>query len=637
MVPFGRNECFVEPGSILRRLLARIPPSANRDNCQRTAIDGLGGIGKTQVAVEAAFRVHDTQPECSIFWISALSATSFENAYRDIGCQLQIKGIDESNADVKKLVNSALDEESMGEWLLIVDNIDDERLFDDEFYNYFPSSHKGSILITTRMHKIAAKFDIENNIITMPKMSQAEALDLLQKGLDKSRTQDSQSDKNLIYFLEYLPLAIKQASAYIATNSTSTKKYLELCQSSKNLTILLSEPFKDGTRYPDDNGINNPVATTWLISFDDLSQNKPLAAKYMRFICCLSEQDIPFFLLPDTQDQLETDKAIGTLKDYAFITERQGSESFDIHRLVRLAMRNWLEKQGKLREWLGKSIQQLSLKFPIPKYDNHKLLVKALPHAQTALQSQYEITPWPVTIELLFKVAKGLYILGQYKSTKQMLQQALELQKKVLPEEHPKILITMSDLGAALQDQGKYKEAEQILQQALKLQKKVLSEDHPDLLVTMARLGAVFKGQARYKEAEQMLQQVLKLQKKVLSEKCPEILITMIVLGAALQGQGKYKETEQILQQALKLQKKVLSEEHPDISITMGDLSAALHNQGKYEEAEQMLQQVLELQKKVLSEDHPDLFVTIARLGAALQKQGKNEEAEQIHQQKKSG
>ncbi|KAK0367405.1 phosphorylase superfamily protein, partial [Colletotrichum limetticola] len=114
IVPFGRNESFVERDSILTRLLGRIPPSANRDACQRTAIVGLGGIGKTQVAVEAAYRVRDVQPDCSVFWVPAVNTVMFENAYREIGQALNIIGIEDGQADIKSLVKAALERDDAG-------------------------------------------------------------------------------------------------------------------------------------------------------------------------------------------------------------------------------------------------------------------------------------------------------------------------------------------------------------------------------------------------------------------------------------------------------------------------------------------------------------------------------------------
>jgi CO dehydrogenase nickel-insertion accessory protein CooC1 len=102
------------------------------DDCHRSAIVGLGGVGKTQIALEAAFQIRDQHPGCSIFWVPAVNVTSFDNAYRKIGRQLGVGGIDEDTADVKTLVREALSRESSGHWLLIIDNADDpDLLFSD--------------------------------------------------------------------------------------------------------------------------------------------------------------------------------------------------------------------------------------------------------------------------------------------------------------------------------------------------------------------------------------------------------------------------------------------------------------------------------------------------------------------------
>ncbi|KAL5866298.1 hypothetical protein ACKVWL_011554 [Pyricularia oryzae] len=105
-VPFSRNEHFVGREEILGRLLQRLPPIAHPDACQRTVIHGLGGIGKTQVAIEAAYRVRDAYPECSVFWVPAVNMTMFDNGYRRVGRALEIQGIEDDDADVKTLVPS---------------------------------------------------------------------------------------------------------------------------------------------------------------------------------------------------------------------------------------------------------------------------------------------------------------------------------------------------------------------------------------------------------------------------------------------------------------------------------------------------------------------------------------------------
>ena len=257
--------------------------------------------------------------------------------------------------------------------------------------DYLPFSRKGSILFTTRNHEAVVRLDIpERNVITAAEMSRAEAVELLQRSLKGNQTRDTKSTTSLLDLLANLPLAIKQASAYMAKTGMMTTRYLDYCQSSdKNLIKLLSKDFEDRGRYK---GIRNPVATTWLISFNHISRDNPLAAKYLRFMCFLAEKEIPLSLLPPVDDELEADEAIGTLKAYAFITEREEQDSFDIHRLVRLAMRNWLDKEGEREKCITDVIQRLAKMFPFPQHENRDVWTKYLPHAQTALEFREDST-----------------------------------------------------------------------------------------------------------------------------------------------------------------------------------------------------------------------------------------------------
>jgi hypothetical protein len=171
MVPFERNKDFVGRGSILPNLLHILNPSTDKDYCQRTALVGLGGVGKTHIALEAVYRIRQMKnSECSIFWVSAVDATSFERAYLDIGRRLKVKGIEEDRADIKTLVKAALTQDSIGRWLFVVDNTDDMKLLygtnptgdpdsssGSGLARFLPSSCKGSILFTTRNRKVALR------------------------------------------------------------------------------------------------------------------------------------------------------------------------------------------------------------------------------------------------------------------------------------------------------------------------------------------------------------------------------------------------------------------------------------------------------------------------------------------------
>ncbi len=218
----------------------------------------------------------------------AVDVVSFENAYRDIGRQLGVGGINDDDADVKSLIKKALSK-TLGCWLLIVDNADDTELVLARVgcAKYFPFGRRGSILFTTRNHKVAAGLCITpQNLLTVAEIDETEAIQLF-KQVTGSGASENGSIRGLVRLLAYLPLAVRQASAYINKTRMSATTYLNLCESSNDTLIkLLSKDFGDRGRYEN---IKNPVATTWLISFQD----NPLTTQYLRFICFLAEKEIP--------------------------------------------------------------------------------------------------------------------------------------------------------------------------------------------------------------------------------------------------------------------------------------------------------------------------------------------------------
>ncbi|KAF4431584.1 Regulatory protein AfsR [Colletotrichum fructicola Nara gc5] len=356
LVPFGRNENFVGRETILMKLLKRIPPTANGDACPRTAIVGLGGIGKTQVAIEAAYRVREAHPDCSVFWVPAVSVEMFGNHYRKIGRALKLKNIEDPKADVKTLVRTALERDDINSWLLIVDNADDTGLLFNgpKLAAYIPYSRRGSILFTSRNSIIAARFD-GVHALHLSETNAQEAARLLHTDLSESQIDNGRSTTQLLEKLTYLPLALKQASAYLKANIyTSISQYLEYCEASDEEQIkLLGEDFDDQYRYE---SIQNPVAKTWFISFDNIARDNPLAASYLGFSCHFAERYIPPALLPPGESERQTHEAISTLMAYAFIKKRHAAGNLEIHRLVRLAMQNWLKRQGKEQQQFSETL-----------------------------------------------------------------------------------------------------------------------------------------------------------------------------------------------------------------------------------------------------------------------------------------
>jgi hypothetical protein len=179
MLPFPRNEHFVgreDQFFVLERLL----PSNTH---QRMAIYGSGGCGKSALALEFAYRRLARHAGRSlVFWVPAINRESFELAYREIGIRLRIPGITDDNANVRELVKSALSSETLGDWLMVVDNVDDRMSVG--WSSYLPHSNRGTILFITRSMSIVTDLT-PSSVIHLHNMRQAEARQLLARHITK--------------------------------------------------------------------------------------------------------------------------------------------------------------------------------------------------------------------------------------------------------------------------------------------------------------------------------------------------------------------------------------------------------------------------------------------------------------------
>jgi hypothetical protein len=187
----------------------------------------------------------------------------------------------------------------------------------------------------------------------------------------RTLTDTDRSTEALLAQLTYLPLAIVQALAYINENGISIANYISLLAEKDESTIeLLSEDFEDEGRY---DNIKNPVATTWLISFEQIAQRDTLAVEYLSFMSCIEPKDIPESLLPVGPSRKKEMDTIGALNAYSFVTRRPAGSALDLHRLVHLATRNWLSENGQITEWASKAITRLAEVFPNNEHENRKI------------------------------------------------------------------------------------------------------------------------------------------------------------------------------------------------------------------------------------------------------------------------
>jgi tetratricopeptide (TPR) repeat protein/predicted acylesterase/phospholipase RssA len=635
--PFQRNEDFVDRAAEINQLQEKL---SSETRCARVAICGLGGVGKTQIALEFAHRWREQHPNGSMFWIPVTDVSRMQEAYLQIGRRLQISGLDHENADIPKLVQQRLSQESSRKWLLIFDNADDIEIWTEEVetangrarrLDQLPKSKHGSILFTTRSRKAATKL-AGKSVIFVEEMDDAIAKDLLKGSLfNEDLVLDDCAATDLVQKLTYLPLAIVQAAAYINANDITLAEYARLLDDvEQNVIDLLSEDFEDEGRYRD---IRNPVAITFVTSFEQIRTRDSLAAEYLSLMACIDARDIPQSLLPPTESEKRAVEAIGTLSAYSFIKKHGTDQLLDIHRLIQLATRNWLRTYDSLDNSISKALERLHDVLPSRPYldyGNRQMWGIYMPHTRQAIELQRKSQTIPVNIDLLWKFSYCLESDRRFNEATEIIKQLFKAQTDTYGLEDQETLQALSNLALSYEWQRKWDQAEPLHVQALELRKKVLGTEHPDTLKSMGRLSSVYMNQLQLDESEQLCLQTLEMKKNVLGSEHPDTLKSMGHLLRIYRKQGRLDEAERLGEETLEKRKKVLGAEHPDTLSSMRDLSWIYLKQGRLDEAGRLGEETLEKRKKVLGAEHPDTLSSIGDLSRIYLKQGRLDEAERL-------
>ncbi|KAI9720649.1 MAG: hypothetical protein M1812_002829 [Candelaria pacifica] len=692
IVPYSNNPDFVGREDIFEKLKTCLIDDENEASGfhARAALYGLGGVGKSQIAIKFAYWVRRVHAGISVFWIHASDVNRFQQGMGQIASTCKIPGTEDPKSDIPKLVKSWLEGSSCGRWLMIVDNADNNEIFfgpsgDQDLdatgngptavrlATYIPECPHGVVLMTSRFKEVATNLTRGRATIKVAEMSEAEAIGMMRKQLaEKSSTDDEL--KALANRLEHLPLALVQAAAYIQKKDLTVAGYVELLDAGDDTDIvLLSKAFEAMGR---NSSIPNAVTATWMITFKQIESQHPKAANVLSLMTFFNRQEIPRSLLLEDGGSIELEDALGVLKAYSLISVGKGGQTYDLHRLIQLVMHKWLRLQNKSDTWAGTALFRVSHLYPSWHYKNWATCASYLPHSLAVLcyngrtreerlaragllqgtghylaeQGQY------AAVEPMIKESVDIYTeilgqedqdimksktalaltysyLGRYSEAEALDVQVIEARKRVLGLEHPDTLGSMSNLASIYADQGRLDEAEPLQVQALEVRKRVLGLEHPDTLRSMANLALTYADQGRYDKAESLQVQALAVRKRVLGLEHPDTLGSMNNLASIYADQGRLDEAEPLQVQALEVRKRVLGLEHPDTLGSMNNLALTYADQGRLDEAEPLQVQALEVRKRVLGLEHPDTLGSMNNLASIYWTQGRYDKAEPLQVQ----
>ncbi len=657
-IPFARNPFFTGREDLLEHLHTQLQTTQVTAISQSQAISGLGGIGKTQLAIEYAYRYR--QEYRAVLWARADTTEVLNASYAEIARLLNLPQQDAQEQEVIVQAVKAWLSSQPG-WLLILDNADELNIVQA----FLPTECPGHLLLTTRaqaMGKLARRLEVETldpEVGTLLLLRRAGLI-----AVDALLETASASDQSIVLALTEklggLPLALDQAGAYIEETQCSVADYHQQYQTRR------AELLAHRGRLVDDHP--EPVATTWSLSFAKVEQANPTAVELLRICAFLAPDAIPEELLvealktpfpsSETPGQRRRrggwfsrltfgrrkkptlpaekggtiDEAVAFLRAYSLIQRNGTEKTLSVHRLVQAVVRDSLPTKIQ-QQWIQRAVQAVAAVFPDIEFANWPMCERLLSHALVcATWIEHVPLVAPTAAGLLNKIGLYLKQRARYREAEPLYERTLATRERELGASHPDTATSLNNLARLYTDQGKYAEAEPLFQRALRINEQGLGAEHPSTAMSLNHLALVYTRQGRYEEAEPLLQRALAISEQQLEREHPSIATILDNLGSLYVRQGRYEEAEPLRMRALTIREQQLGAGHPDTAMGLDNLALVYARQGRYEEAELLYQRALAIWEQQLGVMHPDTAISLNNLASLYQAQGKHAEAEPLYE-----
>lgn len=634
-VPYFRNLYFTGRERILTRLSTLLSEQSIVAMSQIGAVSGLGGVGKTQTAVEYAYRYADRYDV--VLWVHADSHEILVAQFAGLASHLGLPNqTDTDHSRLAKAVKRWLEEEKEQVWLLILDNVDDIQVVKE----FLPMRGKGSTLLTTRLHAVGKHI----HKIELDKLSREEGILFLQsrisaggeQGLVTFSQSEHQAAEQLYMLMDGLPLALDQAAAYIEEHRCTLFEYLARYQQQRTALLQLRSKV-DSEDYPDS------VATTWLLSFQQIKEKSPAAAELLRLCAFFAPDAIPEEILtkgasllgpilaPIAGKVAQLNQAIEMLSASSLVRRNTGEKTFSIHRLVQAVLQDEMDAAER-HMWAERALLVVNTAFPHSEHCTWPQCERFLPHALFVIpRIEIEHIVSKEAGRLLHEVASYLQDHARYQEAEPLYQHALQVQKQQLGSQHPDVARVLNSLAILYRDEGKYTEAEPLHQEALYIFEKQLGPQHPEVARVLNSLANLSLDLGKYAKAESLYLLALNIFEEQLGPWHPEVATVLNGLAILSYGQGKYAEAEPLYLRALQIWAQGFEPHHPGRAYPLHGLALLYAKQGKYTEAESLYLQALQIWEQEFGSQHLNVTATLNCLGCLYQNQGKYAEAEQLH------
>lgn len=622
-VPFTPNRFFTGRAQVFDDLHRELMAGS------KAALSGIGGIGKTQTAVEYVRR-HGEEYK-AVLWVSADSEDSLNTDFGVLAERLHLPVQDDRDGDTAvEAVKRWLEQQSG--WLLILDNANDFELVSDFLRRQWP----GHILLTTRLRFTGSVGKVELQVMG----AEDGALFLLRRAklialhdtLETASEDDRQLAAEITKEMGGLPLALDQAGAYIEEMSSSLAEYLKLYRTEGNKLRG-----KRGRSIAD----HEPVTITFSLASHNMAEGSA-AADMLRICAFLAPDAIPEDIFAGGAKEMGENLAavagggtnlvevMGEAGRFSLIRRDSKNGKLEIHRVVQKVLRNEMSVEEQ-RLWAERAVRGLNATFPDADLKSWPLCEKLLPHALEAarLIEKYDLA-FVESARLLTQAGDYCFERAQYAAAEHLFKQALAIRERVLGPDHPDVSMSFSNLAALFHHQGRYEEAEPMFKLALAIHDRTPKPDDLNVALILNNLGAFYDSQGRHDEAEPPFKRALDIRERMLGPDHPKVATSLNNLGALYDHMTHYEDAEPLLQRALDIRERKLGPDHPDVAGSLNSLAGVYNRQTRYPESKPLLERSLAIRERALGPDHPDIARNLNNLVDFYNSQGHYDESKPL-------
>jgi tetratricopeptide (TPR) repeat protein len=591
------------------------------------AVEGLGGIGKTALALEYAKRYQ--QEYAAQYWLSLRLSGLAEEIVKLAGPYLSLPEILKKES-LEKQVDWYWQNwlPKQGKLLLILDDVPNIDRIPDRM---LPKDSRIKILVTTRERCLSPEFEsIALDVLTLDK-----CVELLTKivGTAKVEQEKALVEQICHEILGNLTLAVELVGEYLAKN-----RHLKFSHLRDKLNLAHTALTKE--RNHRDYG-HLGVAAAIKISWDDLSS---AVQKVAMLLSLFAPVAIAWTLLEDTAKsteitESELEEARGQLDNSHLMQPVDEDYSFyRIHPLVREFFQRQLQAIPQINSRYRCAFVEtlLTIAGNIPQTPTREIIAAvtpAIPHLQLVSQTMLDDIPNPEDnlIQVFLGVALFYKGQGEYDLAAVSFTKCCEEIQSRLGENHPIVADIFNNLAVLYEFQGRYAEGELLCKHSLSLIEQLLGENNLYFANILNNLAELYLSQGRYAEAEPLCKRCLSLIEQLLGENNLYFATSLNNLAGLYCSQGRYAEAEPLYKRSLSLIEQLLGENNLDFANSLNNLALLYKYQGKYAEAESLYKRSLSLIEQLLEENHPDVATSLNNLAELYKYQGRYAEAEPLY------